>query len=128
MPGQYTIGTLAKEAGVNVETIRYYQRRGLVAEPDRPPGGIRRYAPVHAQRLRFIKQGFRLLTSTPQAITAIIVQNGVIHLDGFPSAQDENGELRRHWKSRDAALEQRRRDYTRNLAFPTAPAGSSVRP
>jgi len=38
MPGQYTIGTLARQAGVNVETIRYYQRRGLVGEPDRPLG------------------------------------------------------------------------------------------
>ncbi|WP_156493853.1 MerR family DNA-binding transcriptional regulator, partial [Alcanivorax sp. HI0007] len=38
-----TIGGLAKAAGVNVETIRYYQRRGLLSEPERPPGGIRRY-------------------------------------------------------------------------------------
>lgn len=64
MPAQYTIGTLAKQAGVNVETIRYYQRRGLVGEPDRPLGGVRRYTEAHARRLRFIKQaqtlGFRL--------------------------------------------------------------------
>ena len=37
-----TIGRLARAAGVNVETIRYYQRRGLVPEPDRPLGGQRR--------------------------------------------------------------------------------------
>lgn len=35
MPGM-TIGRLAKAGGVNVETIRYYQRRGLLAEPERP--------------------------------------------------------------------------------------------
>ncbi len=38
----FTIGTLAKMAGVNVETIRFYQRRGLLAEPDRPLKGVRR--------------------------------------------------------------------------------------
>ena len=56
MPGSYTIGALARHAGVHVETVRYYQRRGLVAEPRRPPGGIRRYDDTHARRLKFIRQ------------------------------------------------------------------------
>ena len=60
----YTIGALAKATEVHVETIRYYQRRGLVPEPAKPLGGIRRYEDVHARRLRFIKHaqtlGFRL--------------------------------------------------------------------
>jgi len=38
-----TIGILAKRGGVNVETIRYYQRRGLLEEPSKPNGGFRRY-------------------------------------------------------------------------------------
>lgn len=38
-----TIGTFADAAGVNVETIRFYQRKGLLPEPDKPYGGIRRY-------------------------------------------------------------------------------------
>jgi len=38
MQGGMTIGKLAKAARVNVETIRYYQRRGLVGEPRKPPG------------------------------------------------------------------------------------------
>lgn len=50
-----TIGTLAAEAGVNVETIRYYQRRGLLAEPAKPLGGIRSYREADVQRVRFIK-------------------------------------------------------------------------
>ena len=50
-----TIGRLAEAADVHVETIRYYQRRGLLAEPPKPPGGIRRYDESHARRLRFIK-------------------------------------------------------------------------
>jgi MerR family mercuric resistance operon transcriptional regulator len=41
MPQSYTIGTLARQVGVNVETIRYYQRRGIAQAPAKPPGGIR---------------------------------------------------------------------------------------
>jgi MerR family mercuric resistance operon transcriptional regulator len=56
----YTIGQLAAAAGVNVETVRYYLRRKLMAEPKRPPGGTRRYSGVDAERLRFIKGAQRL--------------------------------------------------------------------
>ena len=51
-----TIGGLAKAAGVGVETVRYYQRRGLLAEPARPPGEIRRYGDDDLKRLRFIRR------------------------------------------------------------------------
>ena len=55
-----TISRLAKEGGVGVETVRYYQRRGLLAEPARPDGGglaggVRRYGADDVRRLRFIK-------------------------------------------------------------------------
>lgn len=53
---QMTIGRLAAAARVNVETIRYCQRRDLPAVPDRPAGGIGRYAPSALSRLRFIKR------------------------------------------------------------------------
>jgi MerR family transcriptional regulator, mercuric resistance operon regulatory protein len=52
---QLTIGGLARAAGVGVETIRYYQRRGLVEEPARTYGSIRRYGDADVQRLRFIR-------------------------------------------------------------------------
>ena len=51
-----TIAGLARLGGVGVETVRYYQRRGLLAEPPRPPGGVRRYVREDVQRLRFIRQ------------------------------------------------------------------------
>jgi len=51
-----TIGGLAKAAGVGVETVRYYQRRGLLPEPARPPGEIRRYGETDLKRLRFIRR------------------------------------------------------------------------
>jgi MerR family mercuric resistance operon transcriptional regulator len=53
---ELTIGKLAEAAGVNVETIRYYQRRGLLEDPPKPLGGHRRYPPDLAKRVRFIKR------------------------------------------------------------------------
>ena len=50
-----TIGGLAKSAGVGVETVRYYQRRGLLPEPARPPGEVRRYGEADVRRLKFIR-------------------------------------------------------------------------
>ena len=50
-----TIGSLAAAAGVGVETVRFYQRRGLLAVPPRA-GGIRRYDGRDVDRLRFIKR------------------------------------------------------------------------
>ncbi|GGX70872.1 Hg(II)-responsive transcriptional regulator [Saccharospirillum salsuginis] len=55
-----TIGALAAKAGVSVESIRFYQRKRLVREPDRPPGGIRRYRSGDIARVRFIKSSQRL--------------------------------------------------------------------
>ena len=51
-----TIGPLAREAGVHVETIRYYQRRGLLALLPKPPGGVRHYPPSAVNRVHFIKR------------------------------------------------------------------------
>jgi len=51
-----TIGTLAREARVNVETVRYYQRRRLLGVPARPLGGVRRYGEDALARIEFIKR------------------------------------------------------------------------
>lgn len=52
-----TIGKAAGEAGVNVETIRFYERQGLVAQPPKPDGaGVRRYSADTVARIRFIKE------------------------------------------------------------------------
>jgi MerR family transcriptional regulator, mercuric resistance operon regulatory protein len=51
-----TIGQVATEGGVNVETIRYYQRRGLLEEPEKPVGGYRNYPKEIVKRIRFIKR------------------------------------------------------------------------
>ena len=60
MQQSYTIGQLAAEAGVNVETVRYYQRRRLLPKPKRALGRTRRYGSGELVRLRFIKCAQRL--------------------------------------------------------------------
>ncbi len=55
-----TIGRLAQAAGVNIETIRYYQRFGLMTEPDKPVEGYRIYPFEYIARLRFIKHAKNL--------------------------------------------------------------------
>ena len=51
-----TISELAKNAGVNIETIRYYERLGLISEPPRTESGYRIFSPEVIQRIRFIKR------------------------------------------------------------------------
>lgn len=58
--GTFTIGKLAEAAGVHVETIRYYERRGLLAEPPRTAGGYRQYSADDLWRLQFVARGKRL--------------------------------------------------------------------
>lgn len=76
MPAPYTIGSLAKQAGVNVETIRYYQRRSLVGEPERPLGRVRRYTNAHAQRLRFIKEAQKMGFSLDEVAELLTLEDG----------------------------------------------------
>jgi MerR family transcriptional regulator, copper efflux regulator len=51
-----TTGRLAARAGVNVQTVRYYERRGLLPEPERRPSGYREYAEADIARIRFIRR------------------------------------------------------------------------
>ena len=55
-----TIGHLAKEAGVNLETVRYYERRGLLPRPPRSPSGYRLFPAESRKRLRFIRRAQEL--------------------------------------------------------------------
>ncbi len=55
-----TIGQLAKSASVGVETIRFYERKGLIEQPPKPRTGYRRYAAELVQRIRFIRQAQEL--------------------------------------------------------------------
>jgi DNA-binding transcriptional MerR regulator len=55
-----TIGMLARAAGVNVETVRYYERRGLLAQPERTDAGYRQYDDDALWRLQFVARAKRL--------------------------------------------------------------------
>jgi len=59
-PQKLTIGKLATAADINVETIRYYQRTGLIQEPVKPASGYRVYPETTLQRILFIKRAQRL--------------------------------------------------------------------
>lgn len=71
-----TIGALAAATNVNVETIRFYQRRGLLAQPQRMPGSIRRYGGGELSRLRFIKSAQRLGFSLDEIADLLTLEDG----------------------------------------------------
>lgn len=60
MNEEYTIGGLSKESGVNLETIRYYEKISLLTKPPRTKNGYRRYDDSAIKRLRFIRRGREL--------------------------------------------------------------------
>ncbi|TCS71142.1 MerR family transcriptional regulator [Sulfuritortus calidifontis] len=71
-----SIGVFAKAAGVNVETIRFYQRRGLLPQPDRPYGRIRRYSLADVGRVRFVKSAQRLGFSLDEIADLLRLEDG----------------------------------------------------
>jgi MerR family mercuric resistance operon transcriptional regulator len=71
-----TIGAFARAAGVNVETIRFYQRKGLLSEPDKPYGGIRRYGESDVMRVRFVKSAQRLGFSLDDVAELLTLADG----------------------------------------------------
>jgi MerR family mercuric resistance operon transcriptional regulator len=73
---ELTIGRLAQAADVNVETIRYYQRRGLVDEPSKPLGGHRRYAADAVKRVRFIKRAQKLGFTLQEVKSLLLLEDG----------------------------------------------------
>ncbi len=71
-----TIGELAKRAGVNIETVRYYQRRGLLAEPPRPVRGFRKYPQEMLEHLRFIRRAKGLGFSLKEIEALLAIRRG----------------------------------------------------
>ena len=91
-----TIGGLARAAGVGVETVRYYQRRGLLPEPARPPGEIRRYGAEELKRLKFIR------TAQSAGFTLVEIAE-LIDLD----ASDDRARARELAQTRVAAIDKK---------------------
>jgi len=78
--GELRVGEVATAAGVHVETIRYYERRGLLARPGRSPGGHRLYPAKAVTELRVIKAAQRL--GFTLAEVAELVETGAHHHRG----------------------------------------------
>jgi Hg(II)-responsive transcriptional regulator len=77
-----TTGQLAKETGVNIETIRYYERYGLIPEPPRRESRYREYTPKYIERIRFIKRA-QALGFTLKEISELLAL-----ADGNPACKD----------------------------------------
>jgi MerR family mercuric resistance operon transcriptional regulator len=73
---ELTIGDVADAAGVGVETIRYYERRGLVPQPGRGAGAYRRYGAGHVDRVRFIKRAQALGFSLDEVASLLELEDG----------------------------------------------------
>lgn len=71
-----TIGEMAAAAGVNVETVRFYQRKGLMHEPMKSHGSIRRYSASDLARLRFIRSAQRLGFSLDEIAELLKLDDG----------------------------------------------------
>lgn len=71
-----TIGAFAAEADVNMETVRYYQCKGLLTEPDKPSGSIRRYGTADVARVKFIKSAQRLEFSLDEIASLLALDDG----------------------------------------------------
>lgn len=89
-----TIGTFAKAAEVNVETIRYYQRRGLLREPVRAHGSIRRYGMRDVERVRFIKSAKELGFSLDEVGYLLKLDDGMHCSDAAKLAEQRLADVR----------------------------------
>lgn len=88
------IGALARAVGVNVESVRYYQRRGLLPEPKKPAGGIRRYGEADVARFRFVKAAQRLGLSLEEVAVLLSLDDGGQCDDARSLAQNKLAEVR----------------------------------
>jgi MerR family mercuric resistance operon transcriptional regulator len=90
-----TIGALADGAGVNVETIRFYQRKGLMPKPEKPLGSVRRYGNAELARVRFIKSAQRLGFSLEEVGDLLKLEDGTRCGEARQLAERKLGDLRR---------------------------------
>lgn len=100
---ELTIGQLARAAGSDVETIRYYERRGLLAEPPRGRNGYRLYPAVAAERLRFIQRAKALGFSLAEVADLLRLQD----------ADADRGEVKQLTQQKLADLDHRLADLQR---------------
>ncbi len=74
-----TISKVAKELGVNIETIRFYERRGLIAQPVKPRQGYRHYPDETIERIRFIRRSQDLGFTLEEIIHLLALNDSPCH-------------------------------------------------
>ncbi len=99
-----TIGKLAEKAEVGIETIRFYERQGLVPEPPRTESGYRKYPESEVERIRFIKRAQELGFSLAEIKELLSLR---------VDADTDCGEVRRRAEAKIADVEQKLRDLER---------------
>lgn len=114
-----TIGKLAEAAGVGVETVRFYQRKGLLATPQKN-GSIRRYDKPALRQLRFIRKAQEAGFTLKEIRELITLDAGQDHQRAYELASTRLNELDRKIAEMQAA-----RDSLRKLAHACACAGNS---
>lgn len=89
-----TVGAFATAAGVNVETIRFYQRKGLVPSPGRSYGTIRRYGESDVARVKFVKSAQRLGFSLDEIADLLALDDGTHCAEARVLAAQKLGDVR----------------------------------
>lgn len=102
--GPLTTGKLAREVGVGVETVRFYEREGLLAEPPRGASGYRHYAPETVTRLRFIRHAKELGFSLDEIRELLSLR---------ASSEASCEDVRRQIDAKIAAVQEKRRALAR---------------
>lgn len=98
--GQLTVGQLAARTGVRTDTVRYYEREGLLPVPQRTDGEHRRYGPADVDRLLFIRGAQRLGLRLAEIRELLAVRD-----TGTCPCQPAEGLLRRHVTEIDTEIE-----------------------
>ena len=115
MGREYTIGRLAEAAGVHVETIRYYERRGLLAPPARTASGYRIYADDDLALLQLIARG-KALGFTLSEIGELVGSSGSRSVDEVLAAAQDKAEALAARQVELAETQRRLRELTRLCA------------
>lgn len=117
---------VAQQAGVNAQTLRYYERRGLLPDPPRTAGGYRSYGPEAVRRVRFVKHAQELGFSLAEI-------DVLLHLaDGGPASCDAARQLAEHkvagLDAKIASLQWMRASLLRLIATCASPPAERVCP
>jgi MerR family mercuric resistance operon transcriptional regulator len=78
-----TIGKLAKELDINIETIRFYEKKGLISQPIKPENGYRLYSKVIADKLRFIAKAKALGFTLNEISSLISMENNCVQVESL---------------------------------------------